>query len=110
MEQAGSERVEINGITSKQQITAVFCGSLTGDFLPVQLIYQGKTSHCHPPFDFPFPDGWHITHSLRHWSTEETMIQYIEEIVIPYVKRQREAFDDTTTALVIMDNFKSSDN
>ena len=37
MEQAGSKRVEINGISSKQQITAVFCGSLTGDFLPVQL-------------------------------------------------------------------------
>ena len=61
MDQAGSKRVEINGISSKQQITAVFCGSLTGDFLPVQLIYQGKTSRCHPPFDFP--DGWNVTHS-----------------------------------------------
>ena len=104
MEQAGSKRVEINGISSKQQITAVFCGSLTGDFLPVQLIYQGKTSRCHPTFDFP--DNWHITHSPRHWSTEETMIQYIDEIILPYVKRQRDAFDDTTAALVIMDNFK----
>ena len=31
MEQAGSKRVEINRISSKQQITAVVCGSLTGD-------------------------------------------------------------------------------
>lgn len=104
MDQAGSKRVEINGISSKQQITAVFCGSLTGDFLPVQLIYQGKTSRCHPPFQFP--DGWHITHSPRHWSTEETMVQYIEEIILPYVERQREAIGDTAAALVIIDNFK----
>ena len=34
------------------------------------------------------------------------MIQYIDEIILPYVKRQRDAFDDTTAALVIMDNFK----
>jgi hypothetical protein len=71
MEQAGSKRIEINGISSKQQITAVFCGSLTGDFLPVQLIYQGKTPRCRPAFDFP--DGWHITHSPRYWTTEETI-------------------------------------
>ncbi len=32
------------------------------------------------------------------------MIQYIE-IILPYVKRQRDVFDDTTAALVI-DNFK----
>ena len=34
------------------------------------------------------------------------MIQYIDEIILPYVKRQRDAFDDTTAALVIIDNFK----
>jgi hypothetical protein len=34
------------------------------------------------------------------------MIQYIEEIILPYVKRQRDVFDDTTAALVIIDNFK----
>ena len=34
------------------------------------------------------------------------MIQYIDEIILPYVERQRDTFDDTTAALVIMDNFK----
>ena len=73
-------------------------------FLPVQLIYQGKTSRCHPPFEFP--DGWHITHSPRHWSTEETAVQYIEEIILPYVERRREALGDAVAALVISDNFR----
>lgn len=30
----------------KRQITAVLAGSMAGDFLPVQLVYQGKISHC----------------------------------------------------------------
>ena len=43
MGREGSRRVEINGAIDKRQITAVLCGSLTGDFLPLQLIYpRGK--------------------------------------------------------------------
>ena len=104
MEQVGSKRVEITGVNDKRQITAIFCGSLTGDFLPIQLIYQGKTARCHPKFTFP--SDWDITHSPKHWSTEETMVQYIENIIIPYVQRLREDFGDNQSALVIMDNFK----
>lgn len=103
MDKRGSKRVEIKGVNDKRQITAVFCGSLTGDFLPIQLIYKGKTKRCHPKFKFP-PD-WHVTHSPKHWSTEETMVQYIEEIIVPYVEQQREMVGDKP-ALAIMDNFK----
>ena len=36
--------MEIAGIDEdKRQLTAVFGGKLTGDFLPPQVIYQGKT-------------------------------------------------------------------
>ena len=104
MEQRGAKRVEMIGVNDKRQITAVFCGTLLGDFLPVQLIYKGKTPRCHP--NFKFPEEWHITHSPKHWSNEETMIQYINHIVLPYISKVRESFDDITPALVIMDNFK----
>ena len=77
MEQEGVQRVEMVGLSDKRQITAVFCGSILGDFLPIQLICKGKTQCCHPPFKFPLE--WHITHSPKHWSTEETMLQYIAE-------------------------------
>ena len=56
-----SKQVEVSGIEDKKQITATFAASLTGTFLPVQLVYQGKTSKCHPSIDFP--DNWHVTHS-----------------------------------------------
>ena len=66
------------------QIIALFCGSLLGDFLPVQVIYKGKTTRCHPHFEF-LP-GWHVTHSPNHWSTETKLLQYIEHIIEPYVR------------------------
>ena len=47
MEQQGAKRVEVIGVNDKRQITAVFCGSLVGDLLPVQVIYKRKTP-CSP--------------------------------------------------------------
>ena len=106
MDQRGTKHVELAGVNDKRQITAVFCGTIVGDFfLPIQLIYQGKTSRCHP--NFQFPSSWDITHSPRHWSTEETMLQYIDYIIIPYVDGVRDLIGDhTKPAVVIMDNFK----
>lgn len=46
MEVKGAQHVEITGISDKRQITAVFCGTLTVELLPPQLIYQGKTPAC----------------------------------------------------------------
>lgn len=74
MEQKGANRVKV-GVNDKCQNTAIFCGTLTGDFLPVQLVYKGKTPCYHPHFGFL--SGWHITHSPKYWSTEQTMLQYI---------------------------------
>ena len=102
--QRGAKRVEIIGTSDKRQITAVFCGTLTGDFMPIQVIYKGKTTRCHP--HFIFPSGWYITHSSKHWSTEQTMLEYVEHIIAPYVQKVHESFQPDTSALVIMDNFK----
>lgn len=105
MEKRGVKRVEVVGQNDKRLITALFCGSLQGDFLPLQLIYKGKTSRCHPHHDFP--PGWHITHSPNHWSTETTMVQYIEYIIEPYVRSVWELmYTAMTPGVIIMDNFK----
>lgn len=106
MEQRGTKRVDVVGAGDKRLITAVFCGSLVGDFLLIQVIYRGKTAWCHPRYEFP-PD-WDITHSPNCWSNEATMIQYTQNIIIPYmyVNKTQECFEDDTPALIIMDNFK----
>ena len=105
MNQQGARHVEITGVNNKRQITALFCATLTGDFLSLQLIYKGKSARCHPHYQFP--SGWNVTHSPRHWSTEETMIEYVNEIIIPYVESQQDTLQNPSlSALVIMDNFK----
>ena len=66
MEKEGTQRVEIVGKDDKCQITAVLAGSLTGDFLPPQLVYQGMTKRCIPTVNFP--QDWDINFSSNHWS------------------------------------------
>ena len=84
------------GVNDKRQITAVFCGSASGEFLPVQLIYIGKTAR-HPRY--LFPPEWNITH---HWSNEDTMEEYVDNIILPYVEK----VGAEKAGLVIMYNFK----
>ena len=74
MEKEGTRRVELVGIDDKRQITAVFVGTMAGDFLPIQSIYKGKTSKCLPSVDFP--EEWHITYTENHWAIESTMLSF----------------------------------
>ena len=77
MEETGKKRVDIIGKDDERQITAVFGASLSGDFLPVQLVYQGKLTKCLPFFEFP-PE-WDINFSENHWSNERTMLCNFEK-------------------------------
>ena len=82
------------------------CGSLVGEILPFQLVYAGKTNRCHPAYKFP--SDWQITHTQNHWSNEETMLQYIKEVIVPFVDRKHEDLnlDADYPALAIFDHFK----
>ena len=106
MEKQGVTRVEIGGFSDKRQITVLFAATLSGDFLPIQLIYQGKTKRCHP--DYPFPPDWHITHTPTHWLNEETMLAYIDKIIVPYALRMKKELGvpDNHHALMIYDEFR----
>ena len=104
MAKEGSKRVEIVGIEDKRQITAVFGGTMTGDFLPPQIIYQGKTPKCLPKV--VFPESWHVTFTQNHWANEKTTIDYLNMILLPYIEEKRKALSVTAPALVIFDRFK----
>ena len=106
MEKKGAKRVDIAGVDDKRQITAVFAATAVGDFLPVQLIYQGKTSASLPAFTFP--DDWSVMYTPNRWANEQTTKAYIEEIILPYVneKRRQLHLEDDHPALVIFDVFK----
>ena len=69
MERKGAKRVEVQGVDDKRQITAVFGGSLTGDFLPMLLVYEGTTPRCYPN-EVDFPVDWVISSTPNHWCNE----------------------------------------
>ena len=107
MEQEGTKRVELIAKDNKRQITVVFAGSSSGDFLPPQLIYEEKTDRCLPHFQFL--SAWNVTKSENQWSNERTMIEYINQIILPYIndKRSELKFSNEQPALLIFDNFKA---
>ena len=50
MEEEGLKRVEVADKDDKWQLTALFACSMSGDFLPIQLVYQGKIARCLPKY------------------------------------------------------------
>lgn len=72
-------------------------------------MYQGKTVACHPPADVKFLSGWDVWHSATHWANEDTMLRYIQHIILPYVAitRQRLSLSASQKALLLMDVYKA---
>ena len=87
MAKKGSKSVPIFGLGDKRQITAVFASTLSGMFLPPQLIYEGKTKACLPKVDFP--QGGDIICTANHWANEESMKRYIKNIIVPYIEKTK---------------------
>ncbi len=106
MAKDGSKRVEIAGIDDKRQITAVFAGTMAGEFLPPLLIYQGKTAKCLPLVEFR--SDWHIIYTENHWSNEKTMFDYVNKILVPYIEKKRKHLqvDLQVQALVLFERFR----
>ena len=101
----GCKSVPIAGSTDKRMITATFSITLTGEFLPIQLIYGAKTTKSIPAVSFP--SDFVISVNKKHYSNEKEALKMLENI-IPYVEQQRVslnlAFDHP--ALILMDVFK----
>ena len=83
------ETVPIGNLDDKHQITGTFVVNLSGEFLPIQLIYTGKTDLCHPKVEFP--KGFDITHSPNHWANKGIAMSLLKKIVFPFVNKKRES-------------------
>ena len=102
----GSKRVEVAGHNDKRQITSVFAATMSGEILPPQIIFSGKTKRCLPTE--PFPDKWNITFTQNHWANESTTELYIKSILLPYLQKKRKdlSLSPNQPALVLFDRFK----
>lgn len=64
MNLAGEKIIPIVHSDNKRQVTAVLAATLTGESMPPQIIYQGKTVRCHPKV-MTVPGEWDIWHTAK---------------------------------------------
>ena len=100
-----SKTVAVSGSSDKRTITATFAITVSGEFLPMQLIYGGKTSKSLPRFKFP--DSFSLSVNPTHYSNEIESCKLAEEILLPYITKviKQEHLPTNQKALVIMDVF-----
>ena len=103
--QKNSKHVCIKGSSFKQAITATFGITLSNSFLPMQLIYGGKTAASIPKFKFP--KSFSLSANPKHYSNTEESLKLLNEVIIPYVNAEREklGLDKSQFALLVMDVF-----
>ena len=82
-----AQSVSSVNVDDKRQITGTFCVNISGEFLPVQLIYSGITDRCYPKVKFL--SWFHITHSSNQWSNEPIVIDYLKKITFLYLEKKR---------------------
>ena len=82
MELKGSNHVGIAGSDDKRQITLTLVESQSGEILPFQIIYQGKTGRCLPK-DAMFPNGFCISYNETHWNNEAETLQLLDDVIKP---------------------------
>ena len=106
LEKQGTKSVPLVGKGKCKQITGTFAISQSGEFLPMQLIYEGKTKRCLPPIKFP--TEFNVTFTKNHWSNEEKAIEFVEEIILPFVRSKKEelGLPSDQKSMLIFDVFR----
>ena len=94
----------IKGIEDKWDITVFLAVTLSGVFLPPQLLYESKTDRYHPNGNFP-----HVFHTDDHWSNTSTVLRFIDKVLNPYLQGKREelGLPEHQKALLILDMFRA---
>ena len=101
----GAKSVPITGFTDKRNVTLTFVVNVTGEFLPLQIIYGGKTKDSLPR-GFVFPKGFSLRQNPKNWSNEAKILKPINEIINCLKKREELKLTSTQKALVIWDVFR----
>ena len=66
----------------------IFDISLSGEFSPMQIIYQGKTLRSQP-VGFEFADGFAVSQNEKHYSNEAETLSLIDKVIKPFVERKK---------------------
>lgn len=102
-----SQSAAIKDLTDRHNITLTFVISLFGEFLPLQIIYKGKTKASHP-WNFSFPKSFCISQNPKHYSNDAETIGLIDSVINPYLMKKRKelGLPQSQRALLIWDFFR----
>ncbi|KAG8707251.1 hypothetical protein FRC09_001934 [Ceratobasidium sp. 395] len=92
----GERQINVLGAEEKRAFTLLVAVALSGDLLPFQAIYAGKSDRSVPGSDSP---GWSEAQRLgflleysntgTYWSTFETMCSWVTKVLAPYFEAQK---------------------
>ncbi|KAE9389405.1 hypothetical protein BT96DRAFT_834952, partial [Gymnopus androsaceus JB14] len=113
----GDCQVDIVAKGEKCAFTLLVASSATGDFLPFQCVWAGKTKNSLPSLNAPgmeeaLKHGFHFafapsaTSPWSYFSTVKTMIEWIKNILIPYIRKviaEDPALNDDQKAILYID-------
>ena len=104
---AMERQVPVVSNEDKREVTALLSITASAMVLPPQVIYKGKTECCHAKITFP--EDWNMTHSINHWSTEETMFKFMDKVLVLYMANTQEKLHlaDGHVTLAIFDVFQA---
>ena len=101
----GPTTLLIAGSTEKKASTLTYVIALNRAFLPIQAIYKGKTTRSFPRVEFP--ESFCLSFNEKHWGNEKESLKIIEDIIVPYVTKEREKlFSPNQPEFLTMDIFK----
>ena len=87
IDQIQIEIIPAAGNLPRQILTILLGMSMSGDLLPLQVIYIGTNKYCLPTLIFP--SDWHVTYNASGLSNTDTMLLYNTEILIPYIEQAK---------------------
>ena len=104
---SNSSAAPIKGLTNKRNITLTFVISLSDSFLPMQIIYHGKTDASQPR-GFKFSNGFVTLQNPKHYWNKQEKLSLIVKIIKSYVETTRKELrlKPMLKALLIWDVFK----
>ena len=105
MVEKNSKHVPNQGADDKRAITQTLAETLSGDMLPFQIVYTGKTSHSLPSAEFL--EGFLLGFNKSHWSNEEETLRLLKEDLSSFITKVKKKlkFPQNQVACLIWDAF-----
>ena len=104
MGKGGETNAPISSINDKPSITATFSITLDNKFLPLQLIYKGKTNNS--ILKVSFPEEFSLSGNEKKYSNEKESLKLLHEFILSYIQQeQKNLGPENQKALIIYDVF-----